>query len=25
MIFASPGNELPLTTEAVRELLQDFP
>lgn len=25
MIFASPENEPPLTTEAVRELLSDFP
>lgn len=25
MIFASPNNQPPLTTEAVRELLSDFP
>lgn len=25
MIFASPGNQPPLTTDAVRELLSDFP
>jgi hypothetical protein len=25
MIFASPDNQPPLTTEAVRELLSDFP
>jgi len=25
MIFASPGYQPPLTTEAVRELLADFP
>jgi hypothetical protein len=24
-IFASPGNESPLTTDAVRDLLSDFP
>jgi len=25
MIFASPDNQPPLTTEAVRDLLSDFP
>lgn len=25
MIFAAPGDQPPLTTEAVRELLSDFP